>query len=196
VTAAHCIRAGNSLVLYDWIPGADGLQGPLGNGIVAPNGFKNIVWYRWPSSWVNDDGPSRDDYAGLALMDNENSCSNYYFGYRADSTLVQTQVQMWGTPGEAFRCERSLRADKQCFGSIYGDSRPIIRTEQHFLFTYIDTQKGQSGAPLYVIDSDGQRYIVGTHITDYTSVENRHLRVQDGYFNFLRDLRSDFPCSF
>jgi V8-like Glu-specific endopeptidase len=194
LTAAHCVftegGGKGSLIRRDWWPGADGLN----TTDPSPNGYKNIEWYYYDDHYVNNGWDSRD-FAVLVLYDNQSSCSLGWLGYREDYSLAGSEMWNFGYPDEGKTCSASPRSDKRCSGSMYGMNAKITRTEAPYLFFKHDTQGGQSGSAIYDYNS-GNRQLVGIVKGEYTSVENRGIKIRDLVFDFIESVRDERPSSY
>lgn len=73
-------------------------------------------------------------------------------------------------------------------GSMWADASRIRDFDEHYLYYRLDTEEGNSGAPIFATFPDGRRYVVAGHVhgtEDQTS--NAGLRITDEIFDAIAD---------
>jgi V8-like Glu-specific endopeptidase len=197
VTAGHCVWTGGeggSVMYRDWWPGQDGANEYWEGGDPSPNAIRSIYWYWIAPGWY-ENGAATEDYAVLVLYDSQGVCNLGSLGYRVDLSLAGTNVWMMGYPAWGNTCTNSDHPNKSCMNSMWGMEENITRTEAEYIFYKNDQQEGQSGAPVYDYNG-GNRQLVGIVKGEYTSVENRGIKITSGVYNDIQAVTSAYPSAY
>jgi hypothetical protein len=175
LTAAHCL-----FIQGIWgrpsqvVPGMQGgcayEEALCSDGIIdRPFGEKSVHATVVPTNYIR----FRDvghDYGFLVLAESEAWQS--YFGVSFDEP-ASTELMHRGYPSPDLPCTNSPAPsgtsvwappwDRNCGGFQYESQSSMADRDSTFLFTWHDTQSGQSGGPLY-IDDYVYGTLVGTHV--------------------------------
>jgi V8-like Glu-specific endopeptidase len=149
LTAAHCVHNGtNWLTLPTYSPGSD-----FQDANPFPFGQFGCYTVSIPTAFINNDGgDARFDYAVVEFA----GCGDFpgrSTGWKGiwvapDSVITGNLMYVYGHPSD--------KAQPQ----IWGDQGSGILNGQYINF-FIDAWFGDSGAGLYVYDTDGWPYVVG-----------------------------------
>jgi glutamyl endopeptidase len=173
VTAGHCLfdrdRGGwaSEVEIHTGLPGA---------GVVTARRFLGT------RGWVRD-GERSYDYGGiiLPLVEGQAAVGDQtgFFGVKSASSasLSSSKVNLAGFP--------ITPPDDQRFGTLWWHSQAIHDPRRRLLLYSIDTDEGQSGAPLW-IRSGSSRQVVGIHVSARSGV-NAGVRVTNEVISTLRD---------
>ncbi len=195
LTAGHVVWQEGGFFPKDWWPGQDGVAEDTDTGSIKPNGYKNVVWYWIAPGWY-ENFKNTQDYAVLILYDNASSAQFPKFGLKEDYALAGEWTWNFGIPKVLNECADSpLDGNSSCGGSMYGHQKRVRRTEVSYIFTAHDLQGGHSGGPLYKYNG-GNRQIVGIVKSDYSSVENRSLRIRGPVFDSIVAVMDAWPSSY
>jgi V8-like Glu-specific endopeptidase len=158
LTAGHCVHKGGGGGGSGWYrnlkaaPGMDGVN-------TFPNGLKNRSWYFSVKGWVNHKNPNYD-YGMIVLQDRDDTAHLGWFGWR--SSGHSGGIWNFGYPYYTYTCADSPRVDRQCWDHLYGDDNSVKAVWPRQLRHEADTQKGQSGSPVYKYNG-GDRRVIGVH---------------------------------
>jgi V8-like Glu-specific endopeptidase len=177
LTAGHCVFMadhGGWAQRIEVIPGRQGDTFPFGSCFATV--FRSV------KGWTNNN--NRDYDYGAIILPHNCSYGNQlgWFGYqvRADNNLRNLNVNLSGYPG-----------DKPS-GTQWFLSGAVKATNQ-FEFEYdIDTAGGQSGAPVWVMLDNGNRYSVGIH-TNGSLAGNSATRITQEVFNNISAWVNEAP---
>ena len=195
LTSGHVVWKDGFFFPKDWWAGEDGVAATSGLAVDdTPNGVKNIAWYFIAPKWYEDEKNSHD-FAVLVLYDNASSAQFPSFGFKEDYALAGESMWNFGIPWPDRDCLDSPLADDNCRSSMYGHAKDVRRTEVSYVFTAHDMQGGHSGGPVYKWDG-GERNIVAIAKSEYSAVENRHLRIRGLVFDTLVSAMNAHPSSF
>jgi glutamyl endopeptidase len=136
VTAGHCVHWGGSWVTsYTVTPGRTGNSKPFG----TCSGGINDVWTT--ANWING-YPSDHDY-GLVKLTCDVGNSTGWFGwwYHTGENLVNQTFYVEGYPGD------------KPYGTMWWDADTSYTQTANKLWYWVDTFGGQSGSPVYHLNS-------------------------------------------
>ena len=177
LTAGHCVYMsdhGGWAQQIEVIPGRQGDNFPFQSCIATE--------LRSVHGWI-DSGKSEFDYGAILLPEaNRYGDQLGWFGYqvRSDDNLNNLTVNISGYPGDKPN------------GTQWFLSGPI-KNESERNFSYdIDTAGGQSGAPVWVFQNDGNRYGVGIH-TNGALDGNSATRITQEVFDNVTAWRNEAP---
>lgn len=168
VTAGHCVHQRNHggwAVSIEVAPGRDGGASPHGTFV---SGVLRSV-----TGWVDDRRPSLDYGAVLLRGGAAPGDSTGWFGYTAASTasLRSKTLNLAGYP------------DDKSPGTLWWQARRVERVRSDSLGYTIDTEGGQSGAPLWW-KADSGRQVVAIHTGGLGGL-NHAVRIGQGVLNNL-----------
>jgi V8-like Glu-specific endopeptidase len=206
LTAAHCVTDDNGD--WDWggvdwvMPAARGRSYSGSNTSLdaddTPFGAREVVRVLKPSDWSGTG--AKYDYAVLVIGDvaPDNSGSVQWvpapvqFANQDCDDLEGTNVNLRGYPGRTLECaDASPEDDGECGGFAYSASDPIDECTSEALFYYIDSDHGQSGAPIYRFSSNsGVRTVVGVHRGPNSSRNWGH-KIRSGSYGLICDQLTD-----
>lgn len=177
LTAGHCVFMsdhGGWCRQIEVIPGRKGGTRPYESCIATD--------YRSVSGWTRD-GNRIYDYAAILLPE---SCRYGervgWFGYQnySDDQIENRRINISGYPG-----------DKPS-GTQWFHSNGLTDVDDDVLEYEADTAGGQSGAPVWVKNSDGSRYGVGIH-TNGSLAGNSATRINAGVLENINNWRALVP---
>ncbi len=167
LTAGHCVyfhSNGGWPSQIEVTPGRRGDSRPFGSAVCTD--------YRSVQGWTQDQ--NRDYDYGAILLPEANRFGDQlgWFGYttRSDDDLKAATLNLAGYPG-----------DKPA-GTQWYHSREVQAVDDHVITYQIDTAGGQSGAPVWQLMQDGNRYGVGVHTNGALS-GNSATRITGEVFN-------------
>ena len=192
LTAAHCITDGDGDFDFTNTYVVPGARGASYSGERKPQGARFVNIYIKPSSWSG--GGPKYDYAVLVIGDYAEDTSGpvrwtpdwVLFGYQTNSWLENRYFNLRGYPGAARDCADAASGDGgQCNGYAYYQSpaRKIDDATSTTMKYKHDTQRGQSGAPVYYY-SGGVRIQYGVHKGAIGS-RNRGHKIRSGSFGVM-----------
>lgn len=179
ITAGHCLYTrgtpSRKATQIRVIPGR--------NGTLAPYGYVVANTFEWHPKWQseeNDREAAAYDY-GAIFVDHEVNGAPFgerigYFGLRSydadeEKLLDMAIVNSAGYPHEAAKPYGSLWFNA---GRVHMQEGP--NKDDRFLEYMVDTTGGESGSPVFLLDSTAnQRYVVAIHTTG--NFVNRGVRV-------------------
>lgn len=173
VTAGHCIlnhTSGQWASRINVVPGSNGTYPP-------PFGTTEVEQVRVHSKWEHD-ADENYDYGFLLLSDDTLGQSIGWFGFGVlnDQQLESMIVNIAGYP------------DDKAQGTMWFNAGRIISAQTSHLLYMIDTEKGQSGAPVFWYGKDQQRIVVAVHIGSEDNY-NRGTRITQEIYSAIKDLR-------
>jgi glutamyl endopeptidase len=151
VTAGHCVYITDS-----GVPGRDGFVRtievmPGRNGTTLPFGAVTSTELWTVQGWA-DSGDENYDYGAIILPTPlGETVGTFGFGVLDDGELDGTVLNIAGYPSD------------KAAGTLWFDSHTVARTGSTKVHYDIDTAGGQSGAAVYVINSDDRRIAVAIH---------------------------------
>ncbi len=169
VTAGHCVYQhdrGGWARSVEVVPGRNAGENPF--GVFTSRRLRSV------SGWIKDRNPTRDYGAVLLAGEKPSNVLTSWFGYgtASASDLKSQSINLAGYPVEP------------SFGTQWWHARRIDLVRTDSLGYTIDTEGGQSGAPLWRRRSDGGRHVVGIH-TGYRGGRNQAVRINHRVFNNL-----------
>ncbi len=191
ITAGHCLftrgtparRARQVRV----IPGR--------NGTLAPYGYVVATKFDWNRKWETtpkDEDAAPYDY-GVIYIEDQGSIKEMpfgervgYFGLRAyegeeEKRLDMAIVNNAGYPHEAAKPYGTMWFNA---GRVNMNAGPV--KDDRFLEYMVDTTGGQSGSPVFLLDTNAnQRYVVAIHTTG--NFINRGVRISAEVFDQISD---------
>ncbi len=180
VTAGHCLYTRGATprkaTQVRIIPGRD--------GTVAPYGYVVAERFAWNAKWettASDVDAAAYDYGAIFIDDGQVSGAPFgerigYFGLRSypaeeDKLLEMAIVNNAGYPHEAAKPYGTMWFNAGRVRMDFGPQR-----DDRFLQYLVDTTGGQSGSPVFLLDSvSNQRYVVAIHTTG--NFINRGIRI-------------------
>ena len=171
ITAGHCVykkKHGGWAVSIKVIPGCRGAseaKWPYGSVVSSR--------YRTVKSWIESEAPS-GDYGAILLAAGGSFASPISllgFEVLGDAALEQGKLNLAGYPVDKPRGTQWFHAER------------LVRVTSTDLIYEIDTEGGQSGAPVWRL-SGGERTVVGIHTTG-RGVNNRAVRINATVSHFL-----------
>ena len=169
LTAGHCVYMsdeGGWVPQIEVIPGRDATERPYGSAVARD--FRSVT------GWTRD-GDSDYDYGAILLPGQALGDQLGWFGYasRDDDNLRGITVNLAGYPGDGGK------AGIEAPSGMTAAPSPTRGGQ----ITYVaDTYGGQSGAPVWEMTPDGDRYGVAIH-TLGTSVNNGGTRITSEVFD-------------
>jgi V8-like Glu-specific endopeptidase len=167
ITAGHNLyipETGASAQQIRVVPGRNGQLGPFGETFGET--------FEVAQGWV-DHGAPEHDYGMIKLVDKTIGTRTGWFGYAvfSDGDLAQSPlVQSAGYPNET-----------RPFATQWYDAGRAKRMSDAFLSYRVDTEEGQSGAPVFFSNGQGQRWVVAIHVYN-DALSNLGLRITDEIF--------------
>ena len=176
ITAGHCVfirSRGGWVKSVEVIPGRDGSTRPYGECV--SRSFRSVT------GWTRRRRRSHDYGAIILPRDCRYGDQLGWFGYGSYSsgTLKNLMVNLSGYPG-----------DKQPTGTQWFDARKIKKVNARSLVYNIDTAGGQSGAPVWWLKDNGQRYAVGIHTNGHSS-GNSATRIVKPVFDNIKHWKAE-----
>lgn len=175
ITAGHNLyipEANVSAQKIRVVPGRSGNLGPFGETFGET--------FEVARGWI-DNGTPEHDYGMIKLVDKNIGPRTGWFGYAvfSDEDLEHAPlIQSAGYPDET-----------RPFATQWYDAGRAERVSDAFLGYRVDTEEGQSGAPVFFSNSDGQRWVVAIHVYD-TARRNLGLRITDEIFQKIQEWSS------
>ena len=127
--------------------------------------------------WVDSDGKARDcDLGMLKVADRTLGHRAGWFGFAAftDADLrTAPLIQSAGYPAES-----------KPRGTLWFDAGRVTTFDGSFLHYRIDTEKGQSGSPIFFSNNEGQRWVVATHVYGQAA-DNLGLRITNKVYDAI-----------
>jgi glutamyl endopeptidase len=127
--------------------------------------------------WVDSGGKARDcDLGMLKLADRTLGNRAGWFGFAVfTDTDLRTAplIQSAGYPAET-----------KPRGTLWFDAGRVTTFDAAFVHYRIDTEKGQSGSPIFFTNKEGQRWVMATHVYGQAS-DNLGLRVTEKFMTRL-----------
>jgi glutamyl endopeptidase len=171
LTAGHCVYCQNPDYGIGWmqqpmtiIPGRRGDAQPFGSA--TSGDYRSVV------GWT-DSGDRDYDYGAIILPETARFGDQLgWFGYttRTDEELQAGSVNLAGYPGD------------NPSGTMWWHARAIDSVGEKVITYSLDTFGGQSGAPVWQLMPDGNRYGVGVHTNGHVS-GNSATRITSEVFN-------------
>ena len=127
----------------------------------------------WDYFYQTFNRPTEADYGFIVFNDDTVSKSTGYMGIRT-------------VPSNSDKLYTAGYPDAMGTYYMYGATGDIIRMNGDLIYHNMDTQKGQSGSPVYIIGSNGYPYLVAMHSTSSVP-ENIARRLDPGLFYWLQD---------
>lgn len=173
VTAGHCIlnhASGRWASRINVVPGSNGKYPP-------PFGTVEVEQVRVHPKWEHE-GDENYDYGFLLLRDEILGRSIGWFGFAVldDRQLETMVVNIAGYPDDKGR------------GTMWFNAGRIISAQATHLRYLIDTEEGQSGAPVFWYGKDQQRIVVAVHVGMEANY-NRGTRITQEVYSAIKDLR-------
>jgi len=176
ITAGHCVYRhanGGQVTQVEVIPGRDGPEPPYRyNSCISKE-------FAWAEMWKKE-AQHAHDYGAIFLP---NDCrfgdKLGYFGY-ADLTTEQL--------GQIEVCLSGYPSDKKLESTQWYHVRRLNKVTETSLRHKIDTFEGHSGAPLWHVEGDENRHVVGIHNAG-SSFINHATRINDAVFQQIKDWR-------
>jgi glutamyl endopeptidase len=169
VTAGHCVfmsDQGGWVQQIEVIPGRQGDLRPFGSCFATA--FRSVT------GWIQ--GGSREYDYGAILLDESCRLGDQvgWYGYQTmnDSDLSSLTVNIAGYPGD------------KPVGTQWFHSSGLSSVSDRVLTYQIDTAGGQSGAPVWMMTTDGDRYGVGIHTNGDLAGNSATRIVAEVYNNF------------
>jgi len=171
LTAGHCVYMsdqGGWVTQIEVIPGRDAGNRPF-NSAVATD-FRSVT------GWTQDHNSDYDYGAILLPADQRYGDQLGWFGYasRADDYLRGITLNLAGYPGDG--------GPAGIDGTQWYHSRGVRDVFEKQITYEIDTYGGQSGAPVWEMTAEGNRYGVAVH-TWGTTVNNGGTRITSDVFD-------------
>jgi glutamyl endopeptidase len=178
ITAGHCVyihENGGMVEQVEIIPGCDG-----NDPQTYPYGSYFSRHFASTEMWEKEKLHAHDYGAIFLPGDNPLGEKLGYFGYtdRTTEELEKMEVCLSGYPGDKDR------------GTQWFHSRKLTQVEELSLRYTIDTFEGHSGAPLWRVDEETNRYVVGIHNAG-SSIINHATRINDAVFQQIKDWRAE-----
>ena len=175
ITAGHNVYDHNSggwARSIEVIPGRNGVNRPFGEAVSRD--------YRSVEGWVRHGKPDKDYGAIILPEDSPLGRTAGFLGFAAllDPELTELRVNNAGYP-----------ADKTV-GTMWFDANSIVAATPGKIFYKIDTNKGQSGSPVWQM-KDGEREAVGIHTNNTAAtpggfpISNSGIRITEPVFQNL-----------
>ncbi len=160
VTAGHCVwdkNAGNF-----WVRSMRVHFGRVGNSFQA---VRNAVNFSSVTQWTQGSPDPRYDF-GAVFLDEPVDLGWFGTWSLKDSDLIKgVMANVVGYPGDKY---------PNMYG--HGELLSQSRLDPQVLYYTIDTKGGQSGAPVIVVDSSKQPFVVGIH-NNYVGSGNAATRI-------------------
>ncbi len=171
LTAGHCVYMsdeGGWVTQIEVIPGRDADERPFGS--VIAQDFRSVT------GWTQDHDSDYDYGAILLPSDKRYGDDLGWFGYasRDDDYLRGITLNLAGYPGDG--------GPDGIDGTQWYDSRTVKDVHEKQITYEIDTYGGQSGAPVWEMDAESNRYGVAVH-TWGTSLNNGGTRITSEVFD-------------
>jgi V8-like Glu-specific endopeptidase len=149
LTAGHCVY---STVLFDgW---AKSIVVEAGrNGLDLPFGSVTSTWFSTLVDWVQNENPNSD--VGCIQLEEPVGDTVGWFTLDTDigeQSSIRPTIAIAGYP-----------VDRDGGNSMYTSFNQLLRSTPTQLFYDVDTVGGQSGAPVWVTDTDGDVRVIGIH---------------------------------
>jgi glutamyl endopeptidase len=127
--------------------------------------------------WAKSRGKARQNDLGMIKVVDKN------LGYRAGwfGFAVFTDAQLQAAP---IIHSAGYPAESKPRGTQWFDAGRVLKFDASFLHYRIDTEKGQSGSPIFFCNKEGQRWVVATHVYGQ-GVDNLGLRVTEEVFKVI-----------
>jgi glutamyl endopeptidase len=156
VTAGHCVygaEMGGFATRIEVIPGLDGDARPFGSV------FSDVL--RTTNRWI--EGSEQDfDYGAIQLSQPIGDDLGWFAtASPPDEQVVNKGVRVSGYPGDKPSPWSQAAGTEQWF-----HTNPVVRATPRRLFYTVDTYGGQSGAPVYLAQAEGESIdpvVVGVH---------------------------------
>jgi glutamyl endopeptidase len=172
VTAGHCVYEGGWVTSYRVVPGKNGNSEPFGS---CSGGIAD-VWTT--SNWITTGSPDYDYGLVKLTCDIGNTVGWFGWWYNTGETLTGNFFFVEGYP-----------ADKP-FATMWWDGDTAASQTATRLFYPIDTFNGQSGSPIYHLNSTtaglcGGWCITGIHTNGAVNNENSGTRFTPDVMSFI-----------
>lgn len=200
LTAAHCVTDSSGDPDWgaaDWVmPSARGRSYSGNNSTLdsndTPAGARQVLRIVKPSSWDGDG--ARFDYAMLIIGDHAPDTTGSiqwdpeptFFSTQPCSTLSNKILTLRGYPVRTKTCAAASSEDAgTCGGYAYYESRVPQACSTNALTYQLDSQKAQSGSPLYRYNaSTGMTTVVGINKGTNGTANWGH-RIRPGSYNLM-----------
>jgi V8-like Glu-specific endopeptidase len=171
LTAGHCVYMadeGGWVTQIEVIPGRDADSRPFDSAVATD--FRSVT------GWTQDHNSDYDYGAILLPADKRYGDQLGWFGYasRADDYLRGITLNLAGYPGDG--------GPAGIDGTQWYHSRGVRDVFEKQITYEIDTYGGQSGAPVWEMTAEGNRYGVAVH-TWGTTVNNGGTRITSDVFD-------------
>ncbi|MBB5924301.1 glutamyl endopeptidase [Actinoalloteichus hoggarensis] len=175
VTAGHCIHPGGTgrgTAFYSNVrvsPGQNGTSYPYGT-CSATQLWTDVAW--------TESADPRQDWGAIRL--------NCKIGNTTGWIGMRWQT---GSFNDQYANVRGYPAEKRPVNTMWTHGEPIRQTAGNQLFYTIDTSGGQSGSPVFIVDS-GSQLAIAIHAYGTSNVAyNKGTRITRGLFDFLISLQ-------
>ena len=175
LTAGHCVYMsdeGGWASTIEVMPGRNGSQKPYNSAVT--NQLRSVT------GWTQD-GNSDCDYGAILLpADKRYGEQLGWFGYavRDDDYLKQITLNLSGYPGDGGRTGED--------GTQWFMARGVSDVMDRQISYEIDTYGGQSGAPVWEMNANGNRYGVAIHTHGGTVSNGATRLVREVFDNIVR----------
>jgi len=171
LTAGHCVHMadeGGWVTQIEVIPGRDADNRPFGSAVATD--------FRSTTGWTQDHNSDFDYGAILLPADKRYGEQLGWFGYasRGDDYLRGITLNLAGYPGDG--------GPAGIDGTQWYNSRGVLDVLDKQITYEIDTFGGQSGAPVWEMTAENNRYGVAVH-TFGTTVNNGGTRITSDVFD-------------
>lgn len=178
ITAGHCVYIHKPKGTTGWARSIDVIPGR--NGTVEPQPFGSARasspgQLHTIDNWVTRQDRNYDYGAIILPRDQPFGMQNGYFGFAslADAELNGKTGNIAGYP-----------LDKG-YTTLWFDARGLGQLDRDVIYYTIDTNGGQSGAPVWII-KDGQTYAVGIHTNGWSGPGNSATRINRPVYDNIR----------
>ncbi len=181
LTAGHCVYMtdeGGWVSQIEVIPGRDAANRPYGSAVTSA--FRSVT------GWTRDEN-SEYDYGAIMLPEDKRFGDQLgWFGYTAasDDHLSSAVANLSGYPGDG--------GPTGIQGTQWWHSRTLTGNTERQVTYDIDTVGGQSGAPVWELQSNGGRYGLAIH-TYGTSTTNGGTRITREVFDNIVRWAGEVP---
>lgn len=169
ITAGHCVylpTMGGWAKEIEIVPGHDAHERPFGT--LVSTEFQTV------RGWIQD-LDRQFDYAAITLPPGRDLEEVGHFGFAVydEASLLGAYLNVAGYP-----------TDKP-LGTLWWAARKAKRVKRGAIYYDIDTTGGQSGAPVWRLDAQGRRLVVGIH-TNGARTGNSATRITEDVFANLK----------
>ena len=125
----------------------------------------------------------------IVLQDRDDTAHLGWLGWRTSGH--SGGFWTFGYPGASYQCAASPSADGECDNYLYGDDGTAFPVLSKQIGHQADTQRGQSGSPMYKYN-DGDRRVIAIH----AYAGNWGTRVTSARSDNFCDWIHSFPSAF